>query len=251
MKTFLALLMIGILGVAALPGRADVQLSPERLDTVDKLGYFTPGFKAAVHELVSVHQALEQAKTEKVQMEQSLPDLQKQSADTEAKAAALRQELAKYEHPDETDIVILETIMKDPKAKPSDQLAAAQAYVWSYPGSIHMAEAQQDLQQVQKEIADAVQKEKDDVAAKAAAWASLIQRAQARDLKLSEWNVFLKDMTEEDVVKYIGLPPTRGQDYWLYTGPWTTDPYTGQKVGIEVSFNGTRVIGVSVGPVAQ
>jgi len=226
------------------------QLSPERLDVLDRRGYFTPAFKAAVHELVNGRQTLEQAKTEEKQMRESLPDLQQQSTATEAKVADLRLELARYDHPDDVDLAVLQGLMKDAKAKPAAKLALAQAYVWSYPGTPHQAEAQQDLQQVQKELADEQQSEKDAVAAKAAAWATLVKRAQVKDLKLSEWNVFLKDMTEEDVLKYLGPPPTKGRDYWLYTGAWTIDPYTGQKVGIEVSFNGTRVNGVSVGPVA-
>ena len=47
-----------VAGLAALcltstPGHADSkQLSPERLDMLDQLGYFTPGFKAAAHDMV-------------------------------------------------------------------------------------------------------------------------------------------------------------------------------------------------------
>jgi len=226
------------------------QLSPERLDVLDRRGYFTPGFKAAVHEMVNVQLTLEQAKKEERQLRSSLPDLQEQANAAEAKAESLHQELAKYDHPEEIDFVALQGRMKDAKAKPAEQIALAQAYVWSYPGSSHLGEVQQIFQQLQKQQADQQQSEKDAIAAKAAARASLLQRAQAKDLKLGEWNEFLQGMSQEDVLKYLGRPQTLGQDYWLYTGAWTTDPYTGQKVGITVGFNGTRVNGVSVGPVA-
>lgn len=230
--------------------RAMSQLSPEKLDVLDRRGYFTPAFKAAVHDLANTQQALDQAKKEEKKLQGALPALQTQSTAAEAKVASLRQELTKYDHPDELDFVTLQNRMKDAKAKPEEQLVLAQAYVWAYPASPHLAEAQQDLQQVQQKLADRQQAEKDAAAARAAARASLVQRAQAKDLKMSEWNDFLRDMSQEEVVKYIGRPQTYGRDYWLYTGAWSTDPYTGQKVGIQVSFNGTRVNGVSVGPVA-
>ena len=226
------------------------QLSPEKLNVLDRRGYFTPAFKAAVHDLVNIQQALDQVKKEQKKLQAALPALQTQSTAAEAKVTSLRQELAKYDHPDELDFVALQNRMKDPKAKPEEQMASAQAYVWAYPTSPHSAEAQQDLQQLQQKLADRQQAEKDAAAARAAARASLMQRAQAKDLKVSEWNDFLRNMSQEEVVKYIGRPQTYGQDYWLYAGAWSTDPYTGQKVGIVVSFNGTRVNGVSVGPPA-
>jgi len=226
------------------------QLSPERLDVLDRRGYFTPAFKLVVHELVNVQQMLQLTQKENKQLRESLPDLQTQATAGEEKVASLRQELAKYDHPEELDFVALQDEIKNAKTKPTEQITLAQAYVWSYPTSPHQTEALQLLQQLQKNLADQQQSEKDAAAARVAARANLLQRAQAKDLKLSEWNDFLRDMSQEEVLKYLGRPQTYGQDYWLYTGAWTTDPYTGQKVGIEVSFNGTRVNGVSVGPAA-
>ena len=137
------------------PGHADSkQLSPERLNMLDQLGYFTPSFKAAVHDLVDTKHALEQANAEKTKLTQGLPDLQKQATETEAKASALRQELATYEHPEETDFVALQNRMNDAGAKPEEQIAQAQAYVWAYPASPHQSDAQQYLQQVRKKLAD-------------------------------------------------------------------------------------------------
>jgi hypothetical protein len=120
----------------------------------------------------------------------------------------------------------------------------AQVFVWSYPTSSHEAQAQAYLQQVQKGIADKLQAEKDAEAAKAAAWAALLQRVHNRDLSLAEWKSFLNNMTQDDVLKYLGPPPQQDGYYWIYTGPWAVDPAFSQKVGIELNFNGGRVIGV-------
>ena len=140
---------------------------------VDQLGYFTPGFKAAVHDLVDTKHAMVEANADQKKLTLELPDLQKQAADAEAKVGSLRQELAKYEHPEETDFVALQNKMNDANAKPEEQIALAQAYVWTYPASPHQGDAQQYLQQVRKKLADQRQAEKDAEAARAAARAEL------------------------------------------------------------------------------
>jgi hypothetical protein len=243
-----------VAGLAALcltsvPGHADTsQLSPERLDRLDQLGYFTPGFKAAVHDVVDTRNALEQAKAEQAKLTQDLPDLQTQAAETEAKAVALRQELATYEHPDETDFAALQSRMNDAGAKPEEQIRLAQAYVWTYPASPHESEAQQYLQQVQKKVADHLQAGKDAEAAREAAHAKLVQRAQARDLNLGEWRDFLRDMSQDDLVKLIGRPTSQSGGYWTYSGDWILDPTTHQKVGMEINFNGGRILSIDEKP---
>jgi hypothetical protein len=240
---------LAALGLTATPGHADsIQLSPEKLNMLDQLGYFTPGFKAAVHDLVDTKHALEQAKVESAKLTRDLPDLQKQAAETEAKAIVLRQELATYEHPDETDFAALQNRMNDAGAKPDEQIALAQAYVWAYPASPHQSEAQQFLQQVQKKLADQRQAGKEAEAARAAARAKLIQRAQSRDLSLGEWRDFLRDMSQDDLVKLLGRPTSQSGDYWIYAGAWIVDPTTKQKVGMEINFNAGRVLSVSEDP---
>jgi hypothetical protein len=236
--------------LTSIPGRADSsQPSPERLDVVDQMGYFTPDFKAAVHNLVDAKQALEQANTEKATLTKELPVLQKQATEAEAQAVALRQELAKYEHPDETDFAALQQKMNDAGAKPGDQIAMAQAYVWTYPASPHASDAQQYLQETQKKVADAQQAEKDSEAARAAAHAKLVQRAQARDLSLSEWRDFLRDMSQDDLVKLFGQPTSQTTDgYWIYAGDWIVDSNTKQKVGMQINFSAGRVINVDEKP---
>lgn len=234
-------------GLTSMPGQAK-QLSPERLDMLDRMGYFTPGFKAAVHDLVSNKDALEQANAEKSKLTQDLPDLQKQATEAEAKTVVLRQELAKYAHPEETDFVTLQWRMNDTNSKPEQKIAQAQAYVWTYPSSPHESEAQQYLQQVQKKLADQQQAEKEAEAARADARAKLIQRAQARDLNLGEWRDFLRDMSQDDLVKLLGRPTSQKDDYWTYAGEWIVDPTTKQKVGMEINFNAGRVITVDEKP---
>jgi chromosome segregation ATPase len=242
---------LAALGLASAPGQADSQqLSPERLDMLDRLGYFTPGFKAAVHEMVDSKQALEQAKAEQTKLSLDLPDLQKQATETEAKTVALRQELAKYDHPEENDFIVLQKQMNDPGATLEEQIAQAQAYVWTYPASPHESEALQYLQQAQKKRADLQQSAMDAEAARQAAHAKLLQRAQAHDLSLNEWRDFLRDMSQDDLVKLLGPPTSTSEagNYWIYSRGWILDPTTHQKVGMEINFNGGRVIGLDEKP---
>jgi hypothetical protein len=246
-RHFISSVALGIvaLGLASGVARADSgQLSPEHLDVVDHLGYFTPGFKKAVYELVDSKHALDKANAEAKKLKLRLPELQNQAKQAEAKTAALRQELAKYEHPEETDFVALEGMMNDPGTKPEDQVELAQAYVWTYPTSPHEADAQQYLERVQKKLADERQAEKDNEAAQAAAHAKLVQRAQAHDLSLAEWRDFLRDMSQDDLVKLLGLPTSQADNYWTYSGSWVVDPTTHQKVGIQINFDALRVLNV-------
>jgi hypothetical protein len=243
--------LVGLAGLflAPAPGRAqDTALTAEQLSHLDQWGWLTPDFKRAVHDLVETKQAIVATKAEEKKLAQELPDLQKQATDAQAKVAALRQELAEYDRTDEFDFTQLQKAMSDPGAKPEEQRVLAQAYVWTYATSPHLAEAQQDLQQVQKKIADQLQAAKDAEAARVAARAKLIQRAQAHDLSLAEWRDFLRDMSQEDLLKYLGAPQTQQPDYWIYAGSWTEDPVTHQKVGIQVTFNAGRVISVAEGP---
>ena len=235
--------------LAVMPGHATAgQLSPERLDFFDKHGYFTPAFKAAIHELVETRQAVAQARQEEKKLGDQLPGLQKQSDDAAAKVASLQQELAQYDHPEEKDFTVLQARMNDAAAKLQEQIMLAQAYVWAYPTSAHQADAQHYLQQAQKKLADQQQAEKEAEAAREAAHAKLVQRAQAKDLSLAEWKDFLRDMSQTDVLKYLGPPSFHGNDYWTYTGAWTIDPMTGEKVGLRIDFNGSRVLNVVQGP---
>ncbi|MCE0522955.1 MAG: hypothetical protein LV480_08600 [Methylacidiphilales bacterium] len=238
------------LGLAPTPGHADdgKQLSPEKLQTLDQLGCFTPAFKAAVHDLVESKIALEQANAEQAKLVHELPVLQDQATEAEAKTVALRQELAKYDHPEETDFTALRMRMNDSKAAIEEQIAQAQAYVWTYPASPHESEAQRYLEQAQKKVADQLQAGKDAEAAREAAHAKLVQRAQAHDLSLSEWRDFLRDMSQDDLVKLLGRPTSQVNDYWIYAGDWIVDPATRQKVGMQINFNGGRVLTVDEKP---
>jgi hypothetical protein len=224
------------------------QLSPERLDVVDELGYFTPGFKQAVHDYVFAKDTLRDTNAEQARLVVDLPALQKQAAESQSSAVALRQELVKFEHPEENDFTILQARMSDTGAKLEDQLVLAQAYVWTYPASPHESDAQQYLQQVQKKLADRRQAKKDADAGLAAAHAALVQRAQAKDLSLAEWRDFLRDMSQDDLVKLLGRPTSQTGDYWIYAGDWTLDPVTKRKVGLQLNFNAGRVLTVDEKP---
>ncbi len=98
--------------------------------------------------------------------------------------AKLKEELTHYDHPEETDFVALQDAMKNSSAQPEDQMARAQAYVWTYPTGPHTGEVQKILQQIEKKIAGATQAVKDAAAAREAAQLNLLQRVKAHNLSL-------------------------------------------------------------------
>jgi hypothetical protein len=140
--------------------------------------------------------------------------------------------------------------MKDPAAKTEDLLALAQAFVWTYPSNPHADEARRDLQDIQKKLADQQQAVQAAQAAQATAQARLLQRVQNRELNLNEWKDFLRDKSQEEILKYLGRPDIAQAEYWIYKTAYTVDPDTGQKVGLEINYNGTRVNSVAAGPLA-
>ena len=84
-------LLCFLIFVAAAPGllRAQMDLSSERLDMLDQRGYFTPGFKKAVRDLVDAQEALDKSRVETKKWNESLPALQSQSTDAAAKVVRL------------------------------------------------------------------------------------------------------------------------------------------------------------------
>jgi hypothetical protein len=243
------LFCLASLGATLTLARGDGDLSAERLDMLDAAGYFTPGFKSAVHELVDNKHALKDANAEQAKLKQTLPGLQQQVTEAQAKTIGLRQELAKYDHPEENDYVTLQNRMRDPGVKAEEKIELAQAYVWTYPASSHQGEAQQYLSELEKTQIDQQQAEKEAEAARAAAHEKLVLRAQAHDLNLGEWREFLRDMSQDDLVKLMGRPTsTMTGDYWIYAGNWIYDSTTKQKVGLEITFNAGRVINVDEKP---
>jgi len=227
---------------------AERKVSPELLDQYDRRGYFTPNFKAALKDMVQAHEALDKALDEQKKFERDLPALQKQAADAQAKTVALRQQLAVYDHPDENDFTALQGLVHDPAAKPADIIASAQAYVWTYPASPHEPVALEFLNTWQKKVADAQQAEKDAEAAREAAHAALIHRAQAHDLSLTEWRDLLRGMSQGDLVKLFGQPTSQQNDYWFYDGQWVVNPSNAQKQGLQINFEAGRVISVDAKP---
>jgi hypothetical protein len=244
---FLLLPVIGMWVLTPVSASA-ANLSPDNLNKFDEHGYFTPAFKAAVHDMVDARQAVEQAKIDERQLKKNLPDLQQQADAAEAKAKALREEFAKYDNTDQSDFEALQASLKDDKAKPEDQSILAQAYVWAYPASPHQSEAQQIFQDLQKKVADQKQAEKAAEAKRVADRADILNRVQTRQLSLVEWKTFLQDMSQQDVLKYMGHPQSAGVDFWVYRGGWTDDAATKQRVGLMIGFNGTRVNVVTEAP---
>jgi hypothetical protein len=226
-------------------------LTQTQIETMQRNGWLTPEFEAAARELIEAKETLKTADSDRTKLELTLPGLEKSASAEDAKVARLKDELAHYDHPDETDFTALQAAMKDGSAKTEDQLALAQAYVWTYPGGAHTGEAEQDLQQIQKKIADQVQAAKDADAAQTAAQLKLLQRVKAHDLDLGGWRAFLQDKSQDEVRQYLGDPTAKTDDYWTYSGAWTIDPATNQKAGLQLTFNGGRVQNVSPIPVAN
>ncbi len=244
---FANLLGVGFLFLAS-PGQAAPQqqtgLTTERLNDLDKLGAFTPDFKRAVHDYVEAKQAIATALKDKNKYRDQLPGIEKQAETEEAKVAELQQKLAEYDHTAETDFILVQKKMSDKEAVPEEQLILVQTYVWCYPMSTHKSEAQMYLQQVQKVLADRAQAQKDAIAAEEAAHAKLLARVQSHDLSRAEWNDFLRNMSQEEVLKYLGRPQMLQGSYWIYIGAWMPDPLRNRKVGLRINFNAARVISV-------
>lgn len=243
MKTLTFLLACAAL--LPLTARADDLFSASEIEVMQHRGWVTPGFEAAARKLIDAKQGARDADADAAKLKAQQPALEKSVAAEDAKVAELKADLARYDHPDETDFTALQEAMKNPTAKPGDQVALAQAYVWTYPASAHAAEAEHDLQQLEKKIADQVQAVKETEAAQLVAQATLLRRVQAHDLNLGEWRAFLQDKSRAEVVQYLGQPSSREDEYWIYTGTWTTDPETGQKTGLRLNFNGGRVLSVA------
>jgi len=246
-----SILLLATLLLAPLISRGDDKndlLTVSQIKTMQKRGWITPQFEAAARELIDAKETLKTADGDRTKLELTVPGLEKTAKTEDARVARLKDELAHYDHPDETDFAALQSAMKNPAAKVEDQMALAQAYVWTYPGSAHMGEAEQDLQQLQKKIADQVQAANDAAAAQTAAQLKLLQRVKAHDLDLGEWRAFLQDKSQDEVEQYLGAPTSKADDYWTYSGAWTIDPATNQKAGLQLTFNGGRVL--SVAPVS-
>ena len=235
--------------LAPLAGRADDLLTPTQIATMERRGWITPEFEAASRELIDAHEAAQKAKDDQASLDAAMPALQQKADAEDRKVAALRAELAREDHPDDTDFSALQDALENPAASLQDQMALAQAFVWTYPGSSHAGEAESDLQKLQKKIADRTQAAQDAAAAQEAAQLKLLVRVKAHDLSLAEWRAFLEDKSRDEVTQYLGAPASRNGDYWTYSGAWTVDPSTNLKAGLLLLFNGNRVQNVSPVPV--
>ena len=243
-----ALFILAGAWLAPLAARADTALSASQIEVLEQRGWITPAFDAAAHKLIEAKQTSQQAKAEEENLEQELPALQKNTTAEDEKVAQLQAQLARYDHPDETDFTALKTAMKNSSAKPQDQLALALAYTWTYPSSPHATEAMKDVQKLQKLLADQLQTAKETDAAQQAAQLKLLQRARAHNLTLGEWRTFLQDKSQDEVQEVLGDPTRQDAEGWTYLGDWTVDPATSLKAGLHLSFNGGRVQNVAPVP---
>lgn len=238
-------LMLAFLVAAATAGRAADGLTQTQIETLEKRGWITPDFEAASRGLLQARDEARAAQADEASLSSTLPALRQKVEEEDRKVAALQAELARYDHPDETAFAALQAALRDSSAKPQDQMALAQAFVWTYPDSAHAADAEHDLQQLEKKIADQTQAAQDQAAAEQAAQLKLLQRAKAHALSLGEWRSFLQDKSADEVQRDLGAPTTQSGDYWTYAGAWTVDPSSNLKAGLQITFNGGRVQNVA------
>jgi hypothetical protein len=238
-------LILAFLLAGAMAGRADNGLTQTQIETLEKRGWITPGFEAASRDLLQARDDARTAQADEASLSAALPALREKVSAEDQKVAALRAELARYDHPDETDFAALQAAMQDAGAPTQDQMARAQAYVWTYPASAHAADAEHDLQQLEKKIADQTQAAQNAAAAQEAAQLKLLQRVKAHALSLGEWRSFLQDKSGDEVQRYLGAPTSQSADYWTYAGDWTVDPSSNLKSGLQITFNGGRVQNVA------
>ncbi len=234
--------------LGAMNAHADRQLSPDLIDQYDRAGYLTPNFKSGIRAYVDATERLDQATAAQTKAQFELPAMQRDADTAEAKVAALRAQLALYDHPEDGDFTALEAKIHDPSAKPEDIIALAQAYVWTYPASTHVADARSYLTTWQQKLADQAQAEKDAEAARIAAHDALVRRAKAHDLNLTEWRDFLRGLSQDDLVKLFGQPTSTQDDYWYYDGAWVVNPDNSPKAGLQINFEAGRVINVDAKP---
>lgn len=243
MRPIVALLAVVLL--VPFSAHADDGLTPAQIEAMRQKGWITPDFEKASRRLIDAELAAKQAQDDKARLDAQLPVMERKAVEEDGKAGKLKDEINRYAHPDETDFTALQATLKNASAKPEDQMALAQAYVWTYPGGAHTADADKDLQQLQRKIADQAQAAKEADAARTAAQLKLLARVKTHDLTLGEWRAFLQDKSKAEVVQYLGEASYQADDFWGYGGDWTVDPSTTMKAGLGVTFNGGRVQNVA------
>ena len=247
--TLASFIFLSVPAVAQVDLKVDSgQLSPEWFDYFNHHDYIPPDFKVAIHALVDNNAELASTQADNLRLQEALPEAKRKADEAEAKLAKLQAQLTIYSNLAESDFTELQKTVSDPKAKITDQYAVVQAYVWTYPSSPHLAAVQQALASIQKKLADETQAKKDKQAADLAAQQKLIQRAISHDLSLSEWQDFMRDRSQSELVTLIGRPSIDDGDDWIYRGDWATDPKGGPKIGLQVFFNAGRVQTVTAAP---
>ena len=242
LRTALFLLAMGTVARAADSG---LPLSAERINRLDRHGYFTPRCKQALVDLVQTQEALTKGQAEEGQWALKLPSLKAEEQRSAAQVENLRKELTRFAHPEDEDFAALQDAAHDSAAPLEKKLDLAQAFIWSYPTDPRQAEAVQDLQRWQNDLASRRQAIATVAANQEATRMNLLQRVKARDLSLAEWQAFLGEMSQEELLANLGPPQRRGADSWYYPGKWTWDTTTKERAGLLIDFNGTRVSRVS------
>jgi hypothetical protein len=132
----------------------------------------------------------------------------------------------------------------DLKAK----LALAHQFIWSFPKSTLLPDAGKILSDLEQKKAAADEELANEKASRLQRENFLKAGVAARNLQIQDWREFLKNMSQDDVLFYLGPPKSKAADgTWYYGDNWTIDPGSAQRTGIVLFFNGTRVLNVSAG----
>lgn len=223
----------------------DQEQMAQRVNELDKIGYFPPSFKKAIHTLIDTQIATQKAQDEASTLSDKIPSLEKQVTDAQAQLDALQKKWDSLSTTQEVQFSQIKSKLNDPKTSADDLVPLLQAFIWSYPNSSHLPEIQASLAQANQKIAQESEADKQATIERIAARQKLLERVATKDLTLDEWQRFLDNMSQFELINYIGHPDEKGSDYWIYKGNWTVDPTTNLKSGLRIQFNGGRVLSVS------
>lgn len=230
--------IVGVLIAVPIIG---AQISALTTNFVDKV--ITPGLQAEVkttkEELAVVELARDEAKSKVIAA-------QNQIAQAEAEEEKLRQEIETQKN---SDAYIFSQIVKVraqgdlPSAR--DQLTA---FLAKFPSGSLTDSAQEQLTEINNELAVQAAKKKQDEAdaaqAAAQAQADLLARAGKGEATLSEMRQALIGKSRTDVSNLLGLPTETASDRWGYGQQMILNPMTNEKYGLTVHFTEGVVQGV-------
>ncbi len=232
---FVALFVVHIIASSLISGPVmGSRASPEITNFVDSV--ITPRLqadaKATREQLVTVTGGGQSAQAK-------VTETQEEIAQAESQQANLAKEIAEKK---DSDIYTLAQLIKQ---RARGELESAReglaAFPGKFPGSPLLAQAREQLEAVNGQIATAQaqhkQEEADQARADAQARADLLARAAKGKVTLSEIRQALIGKSRAQVKDLLGAPSDTGSDQWNYQQRMIVNPLTGEQTGLSVFFN--------------